>query len=310
MRHLGMVAAIAQTGNLTRAAERLGLTPSALSHRLAEAERRLGVTLFLRMGRKVDLTPAGQTILRAAEQALAQVAQAESDVERLHGIGQEGALSLTVGHYALFDWLPAFLVRLREAGGGVELCARPDGHRDPILALTEGSVDLALLPYAPRADDLFATALFKDELWLACASDDPLARRASAEAADLQGRDFLTYTRVVVPDQEYERFMRPAKTQVGRWTDMEDVRAIVGMVGLGLGVSILSGWAMDQIDPLRKLVRLRLGADGLPIVWHVAHRRALAADPRIRVVVAALHLHFSAWERNLSGEASQPFDNT
>lgn len=63
LRHLQLIQAIIETGRITDAAEKLGVTPSALSHRLREAERRLDVPLFTRMHKRLRKTPAADPLL-------------------------------------------------------------------------------------------------------------------------------------------------------------------------------------------------------------------------------------------------------
>src|SRR5919204_630292 len=70
IRHLQLVAAIAETGSVTRAGERLNLSQSALSHQLRDIEDRLNTALFHRVGRRMVLTPAGEEVRRAAAQVI------------------------------------------------------------------------------------------------------------------------------------------------------------------------------------------------------------------------------------------------
>src|SRR5258706_15287822 len=83
IKHLQFLAAYRRTGNLTKIAEFLKLTPSAVSRRIAEAEAKLGLALFARAGNRVRLTPAGEYILQAAERILADLNRAETVASRL-----------------------------------------------------------------------------------------------------------------------------------------------------------------------------------------------------------------------------------
>lgn len=303
MRHLLMIQAIAQTGNLTRAAETLAVTPSALSHRLGEAERRMGRRLCDREGRKVTLTPAGQTILRSAEQALALVTQAEADLARLHGGGYERAIRLAVGHYGAYDWFPDFYGLWQDRRTDTHVYVRPDMQRDPVGGLRDGLVDVILVPYRPRDPDLLATELFADELVFLCPPGDPLAGADWIEGADLADREFLTYTRVVVPDQEYERFIRPSGARTDRWVDMEDPNLIARLVARGRGVSILSRWATAAACAAGGVATVRITRDGLPVPWCAVIKQAAAQDEQLVAVVDALRRFFNPGMRRETGFA-------
>src|ERR671923_868758 len=70
VRHLRLIAEIADAGSMTRAADRLFLTQSALSHQLRDIEARFGTTFFLRVGRKLVLTAAGRRVLESARRGV------------------------------------------------------------------------------------------------------------------------------------------------------------------------------------------------------------------------------------------------
>src|SRR3954463_10544691 len=82
-RHLRLVEAVADQGNLTRAGSRLNLTQSALSHQLLELEGRLRVPLFHRLGKRMVPTGAGQPLPDAARQTLPLLRSAEEELRRL-----------------------------------------------------------------------------------------------------------------------------------------------------------------------------------------------------------------------------------
>ena len=67
VRHLKLLVTVAEEGSVTEAGKRLHLTQSALSHQLRDAEEKLGTALFLRLGRKMVLTPAGERLIACAK---------------------------------------------------------------------------------------------------------------------------------------------------------------------------------------------------------------------------------------------------
>ena len=114
IRHLEMILAISQEDTLADAARTLRVTPSALSHRIREAERRLGVSLYQKRGRSLRPTVAVDILANTAERLLSDLTQSE----RLAVASTEGVrhlIRLTVGVYNSFHWLPDFLSEFRKA---------------------------------------------------------------------------------------------------------------------------------------------------------------------------------------------------
>src|SRR4051812_27669282 len=117
MRHLRLVLAVAEERSLTRAAARLRLTTSALSHQLRQLEQLAGASMFHRDGRSMRATPAGETVTEAARSALAVVQNAE---ERLHrGADAEPEIVRLCTHCNTgSSWLPAIISSFMEGSQG------------------------------------------------------------------------------------------------------------------------------------------------------------------------------------------------
>src|SRR3989441_11862766 len=105
VRHLQLVSAVADCGSLTRAGDRLHLTQSALSHQLRDIESRLGAALFLRVGKRLVLTPAGGRVLGSAREGLQPPAQTAHDLRQLGG-EPGGGRRLTTECYTCYHPLP------------------------------------------------------------------------------------------------------------------------------------------------------------------------------------------------------------
>src|SRR4051812_21041071 len=101
IRHLQLVDAITNEGSVTRAAERLNVTQSALSHQLREIESRLGTPLFLRVNRRLALAPAGARLLQSAQRVLEDLRLAEEDIARL-ATHQDGVIRVSTECYTCY----------------------------------------------------------------------------------------------------------------------------------------------------------------------------------------------------------------
>src|SRR5574342_787810 len=108
VRHLKLVREVSAAGSLTRAGTTLHLTQSALSHQLRDIESRLGAPLFLRIGKRMTITPAGEALLRSVDGVLATMEQAEQAVRRLAG-ADCGTLRITTECYTCYHWLAPVL---------------------------------------------------------------------------------------------------------------------------------------------------------------------------------------------------------
>ena len=137
VRHLQLVAAVADVGSLTRAGDRLHLTQSALSHQLRDVESRLGAALFLRVGKRLVLTPAGERLLAAARDILERLEHAERDIRQM-GKDRAGVLRLTTECYTCYHWLPPLLLRYRRRFPRVEVRIDVAATGRPIESLIAG----------------------------------------------------------------------------------------------------------------------------------------------------------------------------
>jgi LysR family transcriptional regulator for metE and metH len=288
--HLQMLAAIVETGSVAEAAQVLGVTPSALSHRIREAERRLDVALFTRLGRRLRLTPAGELLHQAALRLLDELEQVETVAQKM-GYGIEAVVRLGVATYSSYHWLPAFLSELYKTAPEIEVEVVANAVQQPLAALHEGDIDLAIVPDALIPPGAPATPLFADELVAIMAPEHRLAAQTCVEAADFRELDVLTYSFTNLPGHELDLFWRPAGVTPRRIIRVELVEAIVDLVKANLGLAIVQRWAIAPHLDAGTLHACRLTADGIRIGWSVVRRATADNDTAAARVAAAL----AAW---------------
>ena len=272
-----MLTAIADTGSVSEAAGLLAVTPSALSHRIREAERRLDVTLFGRFKGHMRLTPAGECICQSARRVLADLGHAEAEAIVMSR-GVEHIVRIGIGFYSAYHWLPGFLGRLRELAPEMRVEVDADAARRPIATLLEGGIDMAIVPGNPESAGVAARRLFTDELVAIMAPSHRLAGRPHITARDLADEDYLSYSRETIPGHEYDRLMAPANVYPRRYVLVELPEAIVELVAAGFGISILSRWAVAPHIASGKLAHARVTAGGVRVDWYVALRVTDGAD--------------------------------
>ena len=144
LRHLKTLRALRETGNLSRAAQVLNVTQSALSHQLKGLESHYGAELFERKSSPVQFTAAGQRLLRLADVVLQQVDDGERDVARLIA-GATGTLRIAVECHTCFDWLMPAMDAFRTRWPEVDLDIVSGFHADPVGLLHQGKAEVAIV---------------------------------------------------------------------------------------------------------------------------------------------------------------------
>ena len=299
LRHYETVVAITDLGTMTAAAERLHSSQSALSHRLAEAERRLGTPLFERGPRRRLLpTRAGLMIHQTASRALADLERSERLL-----LNEERAITATVriavGSYDCYHWFPGFLhdVRAHHPTIDLQLVVIDD---QPSAHLAAGNADLVIAPGTPEG--IFETQpLFLDELVLCVAPQHRLARCRSINADDLADESYLTYNPRPAPGFEFDRFIGPAGSYPRTVTVVEQTNAIAELVAADAGVSILSRWALAPVIDAGRITEVRCGEAGLPLEWNALLRPNEIAGSPARLIADELARHLDDFHLDAEG---------
>ncbi|HEV3058771.1 MAG TPA: LysR substrate-binding domain-containing protein [Vicinamibacterales bacterium] len=285
IRHLRLVAAIAETGGVTRAGERLHLSQSALSHQLRDIEDRLGAPLFHRIGKRMVLTADGQELLRLATDVLERVGRAEEAIKQ-RSAGGAGVLRITTGCYTCYHWLPAILKEYRMAHAKVDVRVDASATADPLRSLLDGRIDLAVTSERAADHRVVEQPLFEDDLVVIMAPDHPLASRPFVDPQDLADETVIIY-----PPREDSTLLRalaeaaiaPAAVQ-----QVELTEAIIELVKANLGVATLARWVAAPYVRAGSLKAARFTRAGYRRRWGAIVRRDMAAVPYVQHFISLL----------------------
>lgn len=292
LRHLEVLTAIEATPTLAEAAATLRITPSALTHRVREAERRLGLQLFKKEGRNLRPNTAAQILTHSANQMLASLQHAER-VAIASSAGVQHYLRLSIAVYNAFHWLPAFLLWFRERHPEIEIAIETQGAMAPFELLARREVDLVISPDVLVRGSLEAVPLFEDELVAIVPPHHPLARREYARGVDFVEETYLTYSLVRQPGFEADRVFKSENIMPFREENIGSVDAICELVRAGQGVSILSHWGVYPRLDNGGLVPVRVTESGLGIAWRAVIQGGLSENSPERRLAGALQRWFS-----------------
>lgn len=261
LRHLRTLIALAETGNLSKAARRLHLSQPAVSHQMRALEQGYDVEVFGRKSDPLRLTAAGQLLVELAYDVTRRVQGGERDLARI-AQGQAGQLRIAVECHSCFDWLMPSMDAFREHWPQVELDLVSGFHADPVGLLGENRADLVIVSHAQKRDEVVFHPLFSYEVVGLIARHHPLARKPYLTAKDFKNETLVTYP---IPDDRLDLVrdvLKPAKVNPARRTTELTV-AILQLVASGRGVAALPGWTVQEYLERKYVAWKPIGKSGL-----------------------------------------------
>jgi DNA-binding transcriptional LysR family regulator len=236
---LALLAAVGETGHVTRAAELLGIPQPTASRRLAALGELVGAPLTLPSGRGIRLTRAGRTLAAASSRALTAVTAAVREV-REEIDPATGRIVLGFLHLLGRTLVPSLIGAFRERNPGVRFSLAQGSRQDMLRALRDGEIDLVFVAPMPLDDpDLVSHPIADQELVLSVPPTHRLAARKRVRAAELAGEELVTLEpgyglRQITDDLCAAAGFEPRIAFEGQ--ESETVR---GLVAAGLGVAVL-----------------------------------------------------------------------
>ena len=224
---------VVEAGGITAAAGRLHRVQSNVTARIRKLEDDLGTPLFVRAGKRLQITPAGRTLLDYARRLLALADEARAalnDNAPPRGILRLGTMESTAGVR-----LPAPLAEYhrRHPAGRVEL--QTGSPRDLMAMVLAGESDAALVAEPVSDARLAALAVFDEELVLVTAADHPPVRRP----ADLREGSMLAFHPGCPHRERLERWFGQGGREIARTVELASYHVMLGCVAAGMGVALM-----------------------------------------------------------------------
>ena len=282
--HLSIVQQVEKQGSLTAAAGVLNLTQSALSHSMKKLEQQLGIDVWLREGRSLRLTQAGQYLLAVANRVLPQLDQAES-LLRQFAQGERGTLRIGMECHPCYQWLLKIVSPYLSAWPDVDVDVKQKFQFGGIGALFGYEIDLLVTPDPLYKPGLHFEPVFDYEQVLVVAHTHPLAAAPYIEPRQLSDQVLITYP--VEPERldVFSQFLLPAGIAPRRHKTIETTDIMVQMVASGRGVAALPRWLVQEYAQQMAVRSVRLGAHGLAKQIHLGAREADLTTDYLRAFI-------------------------
>lgn len=247
---LRLVAAIADSGSLTRAAERVHLAPSSASHRLSQLEAALGVALFERHARGLTPTAAGESLHRHARQVFAQLEQMHADLAP-YASGVNAQVTVFANTNAINCFLPGDLGDFLREHPNIRVSLEEQPSPAIIRAVAAGQVDIGVVAAEGDFGELQATPYRRDRLVLIVAVDHPLAAKSEIAFAEVLTEAFVC----LHAGSAIHTFMMNHAALLGGRLDVRiQVRsfaAVCRMVAAGVGIGMVPRSSVLAVDALK-----------------------------------------------------------
>ncbi len=242
---LRLVAAIADSGSLTRAAAQVHLAPSSASHRLTQLEAALGVALFERHARGLKPTPAGESLLRHARQVFAQLEQMHADLAP-YASGLASQVTVFANTNAINCFLPGDLGDFLREHPQVRVSLEEQPSPAIIQAVAAGQVEIGVVAAEPGMAGLEVLPYRRDRLVLAVPPGHALAARGSLAFAEVLAEPFVC----LHAGSAIHTFMMNAAARLGGRLDVRiqvrSFNAVCRMVAAGVGIGMVPRSAVAE----------------------------------------------------------------
>jgi DNA-binding transcriptional LysR family regulator len=238
VRQLEILRVVADSGSFTAAARALHVSQSAVSRQILLLEEELGEPVFLRLGRRVRLTSAGESLLQLSRRVLRDIRDTTSAIVEHHRT-LKGALHLGGGMTVCLHVFPALLKEFRRRHPGVDVKLTTGGTPHLLERIRAGAVDVGLLTLPVDAPDLTQVPVMREELLLAMPPSHPLARKRKVLPRDLSDLPCVLFergssTRRVIDDMMVREAISPRIVM-----ETENVEILKALAAIGMGLTIV-----------------------------------------------------------------------
>ncbi|HHS12225.1 MAG TPA: LysR family transcriptional regulator [bacterium] len=230
-------------GSLTRAAEKLSVTQSAVSQQIKSLESELGIQLFNRFGPKKELTPDGKLFFELISPIIQELDSLKSTFEDMKG-NEKGLLTIAATTFMIMNLLPPVIKQYTEKYPNVQLEIMERRWNEIVRLAHVGEIDFGLTPVTKISSNLNFLLLEPIDRVLITSIGHPLSRKTHVTLEDIVKYPMITYERGLVTRGEFDRVMREHGLQSNIIMEATNAETIKRYVEMGIGISIIPKMAL------------------------------------------------------------------
>lgn len=260
--HLEILTAIKKYGTLTKAADSLHLSQSALSHSIKKLEGQLSTPIWKKDGRSLRLTAAGERIQSLASRVLPQFSHTELLLNQISK-GEMGSLRIGMECHPCYQWLLRVIEPYLENWPDIDIDVKQEFQFGALGALLSYEIDVLITP-----DPLFKTQIeyipvFDYEHRLVVPISHELAKKDFVLPEQLKEEVLFSYPVEPMRLDIFSQFLNPAKCSVKKHKIIETTEIMLQMVAAGRGICALPGWLVEEYSKSMPIKSIRFGDQGI-----------------------------------------------
>ena len=270
---------VAQLEHMRQAADELAGAQPVLSKAITRLEKELGVPLFNRVGRQLQLNQFGRAYLQRVEQIFNQLEAAQREINDLAG-PESGQVGLAALHTIGAQLLPELISVYRQQHPNVTFRLFQNGSRTMLSQLARSDVDLCITSHLPEQQGLGWLELMTEEIFLAVPSQHRLASRSRIRLTEVASEAFVSLKLGYNLREQTDQLCRQVGFEPKVAFEGDELTVVRGLVAKGLGVGFIPALAWRCIDDFVP-VKLRIIEPQcqrtIGVAWREAHYLSAAA---------------------------------
>ena len=251
---LGTFLAVAQNSSFRKAAEQTHLSLPAVSMQIKQLEEQLGVALFQRTTRKVDLTQAGEQLMISARKAMAEIEAGLNQIQHAVDV-QQGHLSLGCVPTVASSRLPVILLEFSKKYPGITVHVRELAHQDLLEAVRRREVDFGIGPVPEKKGELVFSPIFVDEYFALLPKTFKDGGRTGISLRELSKMPLLTLSNSTLFRNHLDSVLKANELIAELNYEFTHVSTLIAMAEAGLGIAVLPHISIPR-KTLLKAVRI------------------------------------------------------
>ena len=276
-----------ETTSFSEAAERNGISQSAVSQQVRALEDRFGVTLVERGRRNFAVTPEGEVFLKAAREILEAYRSIEEELGAMRDI-VAGRLTIATVYSIGFHELPPYIEKFRQKFPDVDVQVQYRRSNQVYADVSDNHADLGLVAYPQEKKGVEIEPAWKDRLVIVCPPRHPLSERNSIELREINGERFISFEPDLPTRKAIDSMFSQSEIEVKEVVEFDNIETVKRGVLIENAISIVPSESVRSEVESGTLASIPISGNFVYRPLGIVRRRTKAVTPAMREMISIL----------------------